>query len=172
MKRRARRKVINLLLEVVILIILVWYCTIRYKYENIFCNNTIINGVDCSAMTVEEAKRVIQHKEDEYVLEITFKDNEVEKISGEEIKLTIKNLGQELNKIKKRQRRSLFLTGGTYNLDNFSYDVVKLKKLLTSKKQLKTEYMKEKTKIKYRFNSNSNLFEIKSQSIYYLDFKS
>ena len=82
MKRRARRKVTILLLEVLILIILIGYIVIRYKYENVFCNNTIINGIDCSSMTVEKAKEVIQHQEDNYVFEIIFKDNEVEKISG------------------------------------------------------------------------------------------
>ena len=127
MKRRARRKITILLLEVLILIILIGYIIIRYKYENVFCNNTIINGIDCSSMTVEKAKEVIQHQEDNYVLEIIFKDNEVEKISGAEIKLTITNLEQELNNIKERQRKSIFLTWETYNFDNFSYDIDKLK---------------------------------------------
>ena len=161
MKRQERRKSTIVLIEALILSIFIWYCAMNYKYENIFCNNTIINGVDCSAMTVEEAKEAIQQKEDKYVLEIVFKDNEVEKISGEKIKLTIKNLDQELNSIKERQRGSIFLTGGTHKLDNFSYDTSKLKKLLSSKKELKPKYMKEKTKIKYSFNHDSNLFEIK-----------
>lgn len=171
MKRRARRKVTILLLEVLILIILIGYIVIRYKYENVFCNNTIINGIDCSSMTVKKSKEVIQHQEDDYVLEIIFKDNEVEKISGAEIKLTIANLEQELNNIKERQRKSIFLTGGTYNLDNFSYDADKLKKMLSSKKQLKKDYMKEKTKIKYYFNTKSKRFEIKEQDVYYLNLK-
>lgn len=171
MKRRARRKITILLLEVLILIILIGYIVIRYKYENVFCNNTIINGIDCSSMTVEKAKEVIQHQEDNYVLEIIFKDNEVEKISGAEIKLTITNLEQELNNIKERQRKSIFLTGGTYNLDNFSYDIDKLKELLSSKKQLKKDYMKEKTKIKYYFNTKSKRFEIKERDVYYLNLK-
>lgn len=169
MKQRKKKKIGILLLEMFILIVLIWYFIIRYKYEDIFCNNTIINGVDCSLMTIEEAEEAIQQKEDEYVLEIIFKDNDVENISGTEIKLTIKNLEQELNNIKERQRKSILLTGGTYNLDNFSYDIDKLKELLSSKKQLKTKYMKEKTKIKYSFNSNSNLFELKEQNVYYLD---
>lgn len=171
MKRRARRKITILLLEVLILIILIGYIIIRYKYENVFCNNTIINGVDCSLMTIEEAEEAIQQKEDEYVLEIIFKDNDVENISGTEIKLTIKNLEQELNNIKERQRKSIFLTGGTYNLDNFSYDADKLKKLLSCTKQLQKDYMKEKTKVKYCFNTSSKRFEIQKQDVYYLNFK-
>lgn len=171
MKRRARRKVIILLLEELILIILICYCTIRYKYENIYYQNTIINGVDCSLMTVEEAKEVIQQSEDKYVLEIVFKNNEIEKIPGKKIKFSIQNLEQELDNIKERQYRNIFLTGGTYNLDNFSYDIDKLKELLSSKKQLKKDYMKEKTKIKYYFNTKSKRFEIKEQDVYYLNFK-
>lgn len=171
MRQRIRRKIVFLMLEVLVLIAIIGYGLIRYKYENVFCKNTVINGVDCSLMTVEETKEVIQHQEDNYVLEIIFKDNEVEKISGAKIKLTIKNLDQELNNIKERQRRSILLTGGKYDLDNFSYDKNKLKKLLLSKKQLQKDYMKEKTKVKYYFNTNSKRFEIQEQEVYYLNFK-
>lgn len=171
MRQRIRRKIVFLMLEVLVLIAIIGYGLIRYKYENVFCKNTVINGVDCSLMTVEETKEVIQHQEDNYVLEIIFKDNEVEKISGAKIKLTIKNLDQELNNIKERQRRSILLTGGKYDLDNFSYDKNKLKKLLLSKKQLQKDYMKEKTKVKYYFNTNSKRFEIQEQDVYYLNFK-
>lgn len=169
MKQRIRKEIIFLVLEVLVLITIIGYGLKRYKYENVFCQKTVINGVDCSLMTVEEAKEVIQHKEDKYVLEIIFRNNEVEKISGAKIKLTIKNLEQELNNIKERQRRSIFLKGGKYNLDNYSYDSDKLKKLLLSKKQLKKDYMKEKTKAKYYFNVKSKRFEI--QDVYYLNFK-
>ena len=92
MKKRTRRKIIILLLEIQILILLMSYAITKYMFQDIFCNNTIINGVDCSFLTVEEAKNVIQQKQDEYVFKIIFKDNEVENIFGTEIKLTIKNL--------------------------------------------------------------------------------
>ena len=169
MKKRTRRKIIILLLEIQILILLMTYAITKYMFQDIFCNNTIINGVDCSFLTVEEAKNVIQQKQDEYVFKIIFKDNEVENIFGTEIKLTIKNLEQELENIKERQRRSLLFSGKEYELENF-FDEDKLKKVLSSKEQLKSEYMEKKTKIEYNFNSKSNLFELENKNIYYLDF--
>ena len=170
-KRLIRKKITILALEIFLIIILIVYVRVRIKYEDVFYENTIINGVDCSLLTIEESKKLIQQNQDQYVLEINFKDNEIENISGTEIELTVENLEQELKNIKERQKRTLFLKGGTYNFDNFSYDIEKLRDLLLRKNQLQPEYMKEKTEIKYGFNSDSKLFEVKEQSVYYLDFK-
>lgn len=169
MNKRTRRKIIILLLEIQILILLMSYAITKYMFQDIFCNNTIINGVDCSYFTLEEAKNALQQKQNQYYLQIIFKDNEVKNIFGTEIKLTIKNLEQELENIKERQRRSLLFSGKEYKLDNF-FDEDKLKKVLSSEDQLKSEYMKKKTKIEYNFNSKSNLFELENKNIYYLDF--
>lgn len=174
MKKRQRKKQIKrrltiLVLEILILILLIVYVRTKTKYENVFYENTIINGIDCSLLTIEEAENLLKNQEEQYVLEIDFKDEEVEYITGAEIGLTIADLNKQLNMVKERQQRDFLLRGGTYNLDNFSYDSEKLRTLLLSKDQLQPDYMKEKTKIEYEFNFDSKLFEVKEQSVYYLD---
>lgn len=42
---------------------------------------------------------------------------------------------------------------------------------LSSIEQLQEEYMKDKTQIKYDFNSDKKGFEISTQDVYYLDFE-
>lgn len=117
-EKKIRRRLTILTLEILFMIILIVYVKVRSRYEDVFYENTIINGVDCSLLTIEEAREVIQHKEDQYVFEIIFRDNEIESISGTEIKFTVEDLGKELNDIKERQRKNLFLIGGRYDLDN------------------------------------------------------
>lgn len=170
MKKRRKRKIINILfVEITILILLLIYIGVKNKYENIFCKNTFINGQDCSSLTVDEAINVIQTNTEQYTLKVIFKGSEVEYISAKEIELTIDDLKEELSSIKERQRKDLFLKGGIYNIDNFSYNEEKLYELLSRQKQLQTEYMQEKTEVRYIFNFDSKLFEITKQNVYYLD---
>ena len=132
-----------------LIFILICYLKERCKYEDIFCQNTIINGEDWSLLTIEQAKKVIQNKQNQYVLEINFKDNEIETITGTQIELTIENLEDKLTDIKERQRKKIFLTGEIYNLEKYSYSESSLKTELSSKKQLQPDYMEEKTEIEY-----------------------
>lgn len=174
--RKARRKVSGIVVLELMMIVLIiaafilFFLTEKNKYENYFYRGTVINGVDCSLLTVDEAKIQIEIKEEEYAIEIDFKDNEVEEISGAEINYTVSNLQEKLENIKKQQERSIFFKGKTYSFNDFSYDEGKLVAELASKKELKTPYMAEKTKISYIFNPSSKRFEIKEQEVYYLDF--
>ncbi len=174
---KARRKSVSNIVKVEIVMLLLIVSTFilfflmeKNKYENYFYRGTIINGVDCSLLTVEEAKIQIEIKEEEYALEITFKDNKVEKISGAEIYYTVSNLQGKLEDIKKQQERGISLKGKTYSFNDFSYDKEKLAAVLASKEELKTPYMAEKTNISYTFDSSSKRFEVKEQDSYYLDF--
>lgn len=176
-KNKARRKSVSNIVKVEILMLLLIVSTFilfflqeKSKYENYFFRGTVINGVDCSLLTVEEAKIQIEIKEEEYALEIAFKDNKVEKITGAEICYTVSNLQEKLEDIKKQQERSISLKGKTYSFNDFSYDEGKLTATLASKEELKTPYMAEKTNISYTFDSSSKRFKVKEQDSYYLDF--
>ena len=128
MNKRTRRKIIILMLEIQILFLLICYGITKNAFQDVFCNNTIINGVDCSFLTVEQSKNIIEQKQNDYVLKIVFKNNEVKKVYGKDIQLTIKNLKQELENIKERQRRSLFFSGKEYELDSV-FEEDKLRKI-------------------------------------------
>lgn len=166
-KRKKNKKVIILIF---LFLILICYVKEKKQYEDVFFKNTIINGKDCSLLTIEQAKEVIQSDQDGYVLEINFKNDEIQMITGPQIKLTIKNLEEELKDIKERQKKKIFLTGGIYNLENYAYNEESLKTELSEKKQLQPYYMEEKTEIEYEYNPDSKLFEVKKQNIYNLDF--
>lgn len=169
-KRRTKIRFIILVLEILFTIILLIHLKERIKYENVFCKNTIINGQDCSSLTVEQTERILQKKYEEYVLQIQFKDNQTEYITGVEIGLRIDNLLEQLSNIKERQKKDLFLRGGTYNFYDITYSKDSVKSMLSNMKQLQLDYMEEMTKVEYVFNSTKKHFEIKVQNVYYLDF--
>lgn len=169
-KRRIRRIFIILAVEILLIVVLFMYCKERNKYENVFCKNTIINGQDCSLLTIEETERILQKKYEQYVLEIQFKDNQTEYINGLDIELRIDNLLEQLNNIKERQRKDLFLKGETYNFDDITYNKDSVKSMLSTMKQLQSDYMKKNTKVEYVFNSTKKHFEAKVQNVCYLDF--
>lgn len=169
-KKKSVTKIIFLVLVTLIAIGLLIFIREKTKYNNIFFNQTVINDVDCSLLTIEESIEAIQNKEEQYTLKILFKDNEVEYISGKEIDFTVNNLNQELEEIKNSQRKSLYFKGETYNLKDFTYNKENLKNILLNKRQLQKDYMDERTQITYGFNSNTKLFEIDKQNVYYLDF--
>ena len=168
-----RKKSATCTLIIVVLAILIFFSILymveKNNYSNIFFDGTIINTVDCSQLTVEEAKTLIQKKEQQYSIELRFKDNENEIIVGSEIAYTINNLESSLEGIKAQQRKSIYFKGKTYNLKYFTYDKEKLKEILLSKKELQNDYMKEKCEIKYIYNPSTKLFE-SQQNAYYLDF--
>lgn len=172
MTRRRNNNKSGLMLIILLFVILISLLFFRHeknKYSDIFFKETFINNVDCSFLTIEEAKNAIQSKEEQYVLKLLLKDNDIESISGTEISFTINNLEKELENIKDFQRRSILFTGKTYSLENFTYDKEKLKTILLNKKQLQKDYINEKSAIKYIFNPSSKLFETE-QNAYYLDF--
>lgn len=168
-KRQIRKRLTIFALVMFLFIILIVYVSVRSKYKDVFCKDTIINGVDCSLLTIEEAENLLKEKEEQYVLEIKFKDEEAEYIAGAEIGLTRADLNKQLNMFKERQRKDILLRGGTYDLESYVYDSEKLMAVLSSKKQLQEDYMEEMTKYKYVFNSDSKCFEIGEENIYYLD---
>lgn len=169
-KKQSKGKVIFSVVGVLIFIFLLFVVKEKNKYSNVFFKGTVINDVDCSMLTVEEAKSAIQsNSKEQYALEILFKDNYIETISGTEIDFTIKNLEKELEDIKNQQRKTFYFKGKTYTLENFTFNKKKLKKLLLSINQLQKDYYEKNSKIKYIFNSDSKLFELE-HDIFYLEF--
>lgn len=167
--KQSKGKVIILTLGILILISLLFVVKEKNKYSNKFFKETFINNVDCSLLTIEQAKSAIQNTADQYSIDLVFKDNNIETILGTDIDFTINNLGKELDNIKNQQRKSLYFKGKSYDLKDFTYNKKKLKKLLLSKKQLQKDYYERNFEVEYRFNSDSKLFELEHK-IYYLEF--
>ena len=170
-RRKTGRRVVFLIVELFITAILIMYLKQRMEYENIFCKGTIINGEDCSNLTVEEAKELFQEKEEQYNLKIIFKNDEEANVKSAQIEFHIDNLEQKLESIKNQQRRYIYLKGKKYETEKYSFNKDMLRTELSSIEQLQEEYMKDKTQIKYDFNSDKKGFEISTQDVYYLDFE-
>lgn len=166
MKKRKKGSIIFVTLFLVIGIILIIYFLQKNRYKDLFYEGTIINGVDCSLLTVEQAEQFLHDKELQYILEIELKNNKKVKIKGTQIQLELKELDGELSELKEQQNRQLFFSGGEYTVSASSYSQEKLKKRLSKIKQLKPKYMKSESKIKY--DSSSNCFE-RVDKYYYLD---
>lgn len=169
-KKKSITKIIFFTLILIISIELLIFIRAKTKYNDIFFNETFINNVDCSLLTIEESIEAIQTQEEQYTLKIVFKDNNVEYISGKDINFNINNLKKKLEDIKNTQRKSLYFKGKSYNLNDSTYNKENLKDVLLSKNELQKDYMDEKTEIRYIFNSNTKKFEIAKQNSYYLDF--
>ena len=71
----------------VVLILLV-YTLMGSKYRDIFFPNTVINGIDCSELTAEEAETLLQKAVEEYSLTIHFRGGSSENIPGTEFNYT------------------------------------------------------------------------------------
>lgn len=166
MKKRKKGSIILVTLFLVVGIILIIYFWQKNRYKDLFYENTIINGEDCSLLTVEQAEQFLHDKELQYTLEVEFKNNEKVKIKATQIQLELKEIEDELNQLKEQQNRKLFFPGGNYTVSASSYSEKKLKKRLSKIQQLKPKYMKSESKIKY--DSSNNCFE-RVDECYYLD---
>lgn len=166
MRKRNKGSIILVTLFLIVGIILIIYLFQKNRYKDLFYEETIINGVDCSLLTVEQAEQFLHDKELRYTLEIELKNNEKVKIKGTQIQLELKELYGELNDLKKQQNRQLFFSGGEYTVSASSYSQEKLKKRLSKIKQLNPQYMKSESKIKY---DSSNKYFKREDECYYLD---
>ena len=69
-------------------LILLVYTLMGSKYRDIFFPNTVINGIDCSELTAEEAETLLQKAVEEYSLTIHFRGGTSENIPGTEFDYT------------------------------------------------------------------------------------
>lgn len=121
------------------------YLAMGRKYREIFFPNTVINGVDCSEMTVSEVEQRIQDSIDHYTLELNFRGGETQTITGSDFNYTyVPNGG--VQSILSEQNPLLWLTETgkehTYTLENtYTYKEEALKDLLLTFPQLQEETM-------------------------------
>ncbi len=84
-KKKGAGKIILLLLLLLIAAAAVVYLALSNRYKTVFFDGTVINGADCTGLTVSEAETVIEHQMDDYELTLVFRDGQTETISGDSI---------------------------------------------------------------------------------------
>lgn len=85
-----------------IVILLAGYLFAVKYYSNHFHKNTVINGIDCSNMTIEEAMKLLKYEADQYVLTIKERNDIEEQILGSDIEFTI-SFGNSLDNLMEEQ---------------------------------------------------------------------
>ncbi|MCD7716922.1 MAG: L,D-transpeptidase/peptidoglycan binding protein [Lachnospiraceae bacterium] len=128
-----RKRTIGLLILVLILLVgvLGTYTAISVHYRTHFLENTTINGIDVSDLTVAEAEAKIAEDAESYRLVITGKDEEQATINGAEFDYCFVSNGETQELLDGQNPLgwifSYFLEGQSYSMDtSVTYDVEKL----------------------------------------------
>lgn len=161
-KRQIRRRVSFFILGCLTLVIVIMYVVARNNCK-VYYNGTIINGCDCSGLTIEEAKELLE-KSDVENINIIFKGNQIESIKT----ISYKVPEEKLEKIKEQQKKQILFLGKKYNI-KFSYDKYKIKTELSNLKQLQKNFMDKNSKFFVVYNEQKSKFESKCQCSYYLN---
>ncbi len=164
---KKQRKFCFLILEVIILALCLLYLNAKIKYENVFYTGTVINEFDCSKMTVDEARLALEDKKKNKI-PIIFKGDEIYILDCSKI-YKIKNLQQELENIKIEQNKKIIFHGEKYQINRFSFNKRKLKKELSSIKQMQKDYMEKKSNVVYSYDSKEKKFKTSCKDSYYLN---
>ena len=160
-----RRKACWIILELIILAILLVYSFVKTNYKEVFYKNTVVNGIDCSSATIDEATKKIKESIPKEVT-IIFKGNTTEKINCSEI-IQVESLKKELEQIKYEQNVSFYLLGKEYNIQGVKYNKKQFKKQLLTFKQFKKEYIEEKSELYYAYNDNKKKTIAMRSSFFY-----
>ncbi len=143
MKHKGKKKVWKFLLVAIVLILLIGYgvmTALSYRY---YQANTIINGVDYSFRTVDEAKMDFDERVAGYQIHITLRNGELW-IQPSDIGLVI-TTEQDVQRIKDKQNPFLWFMGfyqkeqeATYKI---TYDESKLREYIGRQKYFQESYM-------------------------------
>ncbi|WP_167956705.1 L,D-transpeptidase family protein [Anaerosporobacter faecicola] len=83
-----KKLLIGSLLALVVILAGGYFLAVRY-YSNHYWKNTMINGIDCSNKTIDEAMKLLKYEADHYVLTIEERDDIEETINGTDIDFSI-----------------------------------------------------------------------------------
>lgn len=86
-KAKARKIVLGILIGYM-LIMLIGYLGIAFYYSSHFFEGVTLNGIDCSGLTVEEAKQKIIDEINEYTLKVEERGGTTETIMAPQVKLS------------------------------------------------------------------------------------
>lgn len=120
-----------------------FYFGMAKKYSECFLMGTLVNGTDCSGMTVDEVGNVLQKQVEEYVLTIEGTNGTTEKIKGTDIGI-VYNGYKQLEEAFDAQNsytwpKALFETTKITAEIDFDYDSAKLNEKILALECVKPE---------------------------------
>ena len=143
--KRSRKalKIVAISVLAILGILAGFYFGMAKKYSECFLMGTIVNGNDCSGLTVEEVGNMLQKQVEEYVLTIEGANGAVEEIKGTDIGI-IYNGYKQLNEAFDVQNsyawpKALFETNEITAEVDFDYDSAKLNEKIAALECMKAE---------------------------------
>lgn len=129
-----RRKRIRRVLTVFGGVILIAYIAVAVYFGTHFYEGTMIYGIDCSQMTVDEVKNEVADKLDEYVLQVVGRNERIESIEAEQIELAFVD-NSSIDRMLRAQHSyvwpiMILLEKSSLSSVAFSYDQDKAKEAL------------------------------------------
>ncbi|MDO4617654.1 MAG: L,D-transpeptidase family protein [Lachnospiraceae bacterium] len=163
-KKKGAGKIVLLILLVLIAAAAIVYLALANRYKTVFFDGTVINGADCTGLTVEEAETVVTRQLDDYELTITFRDGNKEVISGESIDFEYVSDGS-VQEINESQIPVLWLTAffEEYSYEATaaaSFDSLKLAEAVTALDECNLVNMSAPVDAYLSYNEENNALEI------------
>lgn len=93
-KSRKGLKIFGIVAAAFIVILAGVYVVVSMRYSQCFLMGTVVNGTDCSGMTVDEVGSILQKQVEEYVLTIEGANGTTEEIKGTEIGIVYNGYNQ------------------------------------------------------------------------------
>ena len=166
--RRSKWKVRFFIVELILIGALVWLLLDMLNKKNQFPEGTIINSLDCSKLTIDDASQLLKVKQNEKFY-IMFKNYDIVELQAYDFGYCLKNIEPELKEIKDRawndteQKKNYQVV--------YSYDEAMLEKQIDSLEQMSQEYMKNNSKFSCSYSQEDKKFVASNQDSYYLDKK-
>ena len=147
------------------------YLVLGNKYKTEFFPNTLINGVDCSNMTVQQVEDKIQSSIENYSLTLHFLNDETQTLTGTDFGYTYISNGS-VQELLEQQNVLLWLTESrsdhSYTIANsYSYDQEQLEAHLSSFPQLQEENMEspQDARVEYQDNQYTIVEEVSGTTL-------
>ncbi|MDD3337505.1 MAG: peptidoglycan binding domain-containing protein [Lachnospiraceae bacterium] len=142
-KKGKKWKIAGIIAGVILLVGICVYGGFAYYYHDKFFQGTIINGTDCTELTVAQAEDFIRGEVEKYSIQLTFRDDASEEITGESIDYAYVSDGS-VAKIKKEQNvflwiKGLFTTEEHQVAKGISFDEALLKEKMNSLTHLQSD---------------------------------
>ncbi len=163
-RKKGRWKFVLLFLLVLIAAAAIVYMALSNRYKTVFFDGTVINGADCTGLTVEEAETVIERQQDDYELTLVFRDGSTEVITGDSIGFEYVSDGS-VQDIKDSQVPVLWLTAFfeeySYEATSASsFDAVSLTDAVTALEECNILNMTAPSDAYLSYNEETNTLEI------------
>lgn len=120
MKHKKKGLIVSLTVTALCATLLAAYVVQASQYDGKYISGTVINGVDVSNMTAEEAKAAISEKNEGAALTITFADGTEETIDGDVFALKTESEEDGISGILKAQDKMAWIAGHLGNTKNYT----------------------------------------------------